>query len=83
MKPGRDSGLKSILRLLPVFALALSLISITGCSGREEPGTASVDELNLPGDLSDFLMADFDGDSHMEILALCKDLIAPEPFRKG
>ncbi len=83
MKPGRDSGLKSILRLLPVLALALSIISITGCSGGQEPGAASVDELNLPGDLSDFIMADFNGDSLMEILALCTERLAPEPFRKG
>ncbi len=66
-----------------VFSLALSSISVTGCSSREKSGTAFVDELNLPGELSDFLMADFNGDSLMEILALCADGRGPEPFRKG
>ncbi len=66
-----------------VFALALSSISSSGCSGKEESGTASVEELNLPSELSDFMMADFDGDSLMEILALCADRYAPVPIRKG
>jgi hypothetical protein len=69
--------------LLLVFALAFSLILSNGCSRREKSGTAFVEELNLPGELSDFLMADFNGDSLMEILALCADCRAPVPLRKG
>lgn len=42
-----------------------------------------MEELNLPSELSDFLMADFNGDSLMEILALCADCSAPVPLRKG
>ncbi len=75
--------MKLVFRLLLVFGLALSSISITGCSSREKSATASVDELNLPGEISDFLMADFDGDSLLEILALCANGRGPEPFRKG
>lgn len=75
--------MRSIFRLLLVFALALSSISVTGCSSQEKSGTAFVDELNLPSELSDFIMADFNGDSLMEILALCADGRAPVPDRKG
>lgn len=51
--------------------LILSLLAgvFTGCSDDANQSPALVDELALPGDLSDFIAVDFDGDSLREVLA--------------
>ncbi|MEE9554289.1 MAG: VCBS repeat-containing protein [candidate division Zixibacteria bacterium] len=56
--------------------LVLSLLAgvIIGCSDRPDQNPALIDELRLPGDLCDFITADFDGDSLLEVLAFgCYD----------
>jgi hypothetical protein len=71
MKAGRFnlSRLAFFLSAASVFVALLLLLS--GCSRRHKQGEAILEELNLPGDLSDYLLVDFDGDAKDELLAFC------------
>lgn len=55
-------------RLMLITSMALACI-ISSCGRQAVKGPARVEELKLPGDYLDFLLADFDGDSIQEILA--------------
>ena len=73
----------NVLHRAAVFFLPLALVFVAGCLNDEKKGSAVIDELNLAGNLSDFIMADFDGDFLQEILALCVDDNGTRPLRKG
>lgn len=83
MRPNRCLNNNQVF-LVRLFAVLIALsVLIVNCSRKETRGSALVCELNLPGDLGDFAMADFDGDSLLEIIALCADDRGPEPARRG
>lgn len=71
------------------FLITISILAIFACSKHSPKGTAKVEEIALPGAFADCLMADFDGDSTYEILALtvsepaAGDTAEPLGNRKG
>jgi hypothetical protein len=82
MIPDRFSRSSAIALTITSLLIAFFVL-LPGCSRKIRPGTATVEELNLPGDLSDYILVDFDGDDIEELLVFCSAGEHPDITRSG
>lgn len=73
----------SAIALTIASLLIAFLVLLPGCSRKIRPGAATVEELNLTGDLSDYILVDFDGDDIEELLVFCATGEHPDIIRSG